>query len=68
MKGAGDTLDRLKDEPKDTLALLAVKGRLDQLSRLYSYRSSSTSPHRKKFILQNNDILGEATYNHTYKN
>ena len=28
---AGDTLNRLKDDPKDTLALLAVKGSLDQL-------------------------------------
>ena len=25
MKGAGDTLNRLKDEPSDTLALLAVR-------------------------------------------
>ena len=28
---AGDTLNRLKDDPNDALALLAVKGRLDQL-------------------------------------
>ena len=34
---AGDTLECLKDEPSDALALLAVKGRLDQLRRLYSH-------------------------------
>ena len=37
---AGDTLECLKDEPSDALALLAVKGRLDQLRRLYSHRST----------------------------
>ena len=35
MKGAGDTLNRLKDEPKDTLALLAVKEDLTNLVVLY---------------------------------
>ena len=49
---AGDTLECLKDDPSDTLALLAVKGRLDQLRRLYSRRST-----QEKFILTNYMII-----------
>ena len=50
MEGAGDTLDHLKDEPKDALALLAVKGRLDQLHRLYSRRSSTALVHTEEEV------------------
>ena len=55
MKGAGDTLECLKDEPSDTLALLAVKEDLTNLSRLYSHRSSS---NQAKFVLQRYSKMG----------
>ena len=58
MKGAGDTLDRLNDEPDDTLALLAVREDLTNFVDLYSRRSSSNQVQQVKFVLQIHSKMG----------
>ena len=55
MKGAGDTLNRLNDEPDDALALLAVREDLTNFVDLYSRRSSS---NQAKFVLQRYSKMG----------
>ena len=68
MIGAGDTLECLNDEPKDALALLAVREDLTNFIILYSRRSTRHVTETKKFILQITRLYGRQPTNNTHKN
>ena len=55
MKGAGDTLNRLNDEPKEALALLAVK---EDLTNFIDFILVVVVAHRRRSLSYKCMIIG----------
>ena len=64
MKGVGDTLNRLNDEPEEALALLAVK---EDLTNFIDFILVVVVAHRRSLSYKYT-IIGRQPTAHTHKN